>query len=644
MKRIIISFLGIVLLAFQSYSQKTLLTINGNEISNQEFERIYLKNNNLKVNDPTEIDEYLDLFINFKLKVYEAERLGYDTTKSFNDEYNKYLSQLAEPYFVDEEYEEQLIKQAYDRSTKEVRVSYILFKVENNDTLKAYDKANEAYLKLTKGEDFEKIAIEYSAAKNVKQDKGDAWFNPVFSMPYNLENFAYENKVGAFSKPILANNSYFILKVTGIRPSPGKIKASHIYIRLQENPTEEDSLKAWETVSKIQKELESGVSFEELAKTYSEDKFSATKGGDLGWFTTGKMLRPFEEASFGLEKIGDYTGPVRTQVGVHFILLTGRETIGSYEQEHDRLKKELTTKPQYTLIKEKIIRDLKKEYNYKQVSSLDKFYTSLDSTIFKADWVEDKFEGDNTVLVTFGDVQLTNLDFARYIAVNQKPSRPTEMKILVDEMFKNFVEFEIKEYELNRLPEKNENFKYLVKEYHDGLLLFDITNDMVWEKAVKDTTGLKNYFEQNKNKYYQKLNLVIYSYNDSKIVKKTLKLLKSKTKKNLSDSNIVEIINKKGDFIQLEQSGVFKEGDNVAVDEVIKMYKDNKITIDQNTVVLEDMKKIIYIKDNLNYVKGLVTADYQNVLEKQWIESLRSKAEITVNQEVFEEIKKNALK
>jgi len=215
---------------------------------------------------------------------------------------------------------------------------------------------------------------------------------------------------------------------------------------------------------------------------------------------------------------------------------------------------------------------------------------------------------------------------------------PRKMDYFINGKFNDFVAEQIKDYEITQLPTKNDDFKYLLQEYHDGLLLFDITNDMVWEKAVKDTNGLKQYFTQNRNKYYQKINAAIYSYSNDKAKKKTLKLLKQKDKKQLSDTMIVVSINKKNQDITLEQSGIFKEGDNNSIDYVINLMKNNKIDNDQKIVVDEQNKKIIYIKDNLPYVKGLVTADYQNILEKQWIESLRKKYNYKVNQQVFDEI------
>ncbi len=626
---------------FSAFSQeKTLLTIGNQKISADEFERIYLKNNQ---ETPTEQDlkDYLDLFINFKLKVLEAENLGYDTSKAFQDEYNKYLSQLAEPYFLDKELEEQMIKEAYDRSKKEIRVSYIMIHTEAYDTTEAYERAMKIYERLENGEDFEKVAVETSDAPTVKDDKGDAWFNKVFMMPYKLENFAYTHKIGEFSKPIYTNKAYFIIKITGERQAPQKVRVEHIYVRLPKNPSEKDSIKAMALLDSIKKDLDAGVPFEDVAERYSQDPYSAAKGGDLGWFGTGKMIRNFETAAYGIENIGDVVGPVRTAVGYHYIKLTDRKYLGSFDEEKENLKKQVEKSDRYELVKESIINKLKKEYDFKIVGDMDEFYTKLDSTIFSGKWHNTIWENDTRPLATFADQVLTYKDFADYLQETQRNLNKREMHYFIDGKFNDFVNEKIKEYEITQLPSKNQDFKYLLQEYHDGLLLFDITNDMVWDKAVKDTAGLRNYYNENRNKYYQKINAAIYSYADEKTKKKTLKLLKQKDKKELSDTMIVVAINKKSQNLTLEQSGVFKEGDNTAIDYVIDLMKNNKLNNDQKIVVDEKNKKIIYLKDNLPYVRGLVTADYQNVLEKQWISDLRKKYDYQVNQQVFDEIVKS---
>ncbi len=640
MKRVIL-FLFVVFISQFAYSQETLLTINGNDISKAEFERIYLKNNNQATpSTDQDIDDYLQLFINFKLKVLEAENLGYDTLSTFTTEFNQYFSQLADPFFLDTAYENQMIKQAYERSKKEIRISYILIKSpETQDTAIAYAKAMEAYNHLQKGEDFYKVAIQYSETPSVRRDSGDGWYNRVFMMPYALENFTFNAKIGDISKPIFANDAYFILKITGTRTVPKRVRASHIYLRLPQNPSKADSILVFKRIDSIQQAFKSGKTFSEVVTLFSDDSYSKTHGGDLGWFSTGKMLRAFETAVYSIKNVGDSIGPIRSRVGYHFIKLTDVENLGSFADEKAELKTTLEKSDRYNLVKNKIYKDLKKEYNYTFTGDMNDFYTKVDTTLLKGKWDGKIFGNDNKILFRFADQEFTNEDFANYLINNQRFVNNVDMHLYLDNKFDTYVNKCLRDYELTQLPDKNEDFKYLMQEYHDGLLLFDITNDMVWDKAVKDTVGLRKYFNQNRNKYFQKVNIVVYSYSTDKARDKTVKLLAKKDKKGISDTGIVEIINKKTNLINLELAGVYKYNDNTSGDYVIDLMRNNKLADNQNIVVDETNKKIILIKDNLPYVKGLVTADYQDVLEKEWIANLRNKYSFSINQDVLNQVK-----
>lgn len=622
-----------------SFSQNVLLTIGDNEITQEEFERIYLKNNNQAVSTDDEIDDYLELFVNFKLKVIEAEALGYDTTSTFKTEFNQYFSQLAEPYFIDTAYQTQLLKQAYQRSKKEVRVRYIIIKSPpDQDTLVAYQKAMDAYNRIKSGEDFFKVAFEVSESTTAKRDSADGWYNQVFMMPYNLENFTYEAKIGDISQPLFANNAYFILKVEAYREVPKKVRASHIYISLPKNSTEADSLAALKKIDSIKIAFKNGRSFKDVAMDLSQDTYSSSNGGDLGWFGTGRMLREFEAATFNIKNVGDSVGPIRSAVGFHFIKLTGVEKIGSFADEKEELTDNLVNNDRYKLVKENVIKKLKKEYNFQITEDLDDFYNNVDSTIFNGTWTNDYFKNNNTVLFKFADQEFTKSDFAKYLYKNQRYVNENNINLYIDKKFKTYVDEKIKDYEITQLPNKSDDFKYLIKEYHDGLLLFDVTNDMVWNKAVKDTVGLRTFFNQNKNNYTQKINIAVYSFPSEKVYLKIAKKVKKKSDKNADLNTLIEIITKSG---VEDISGVFTEGDNDAADLVISKMKNNSISNNQFVVFDENNNKIIVIKDNLRYVKGLVTADYQNILEEEWIKSLRDKYEVKINQSVLNSVKAN---
>ncbi len=645
MKRIGIVFFTFILSTISVFGQDYLLKIDNQEVTREEFERIYLKNRTEDIKTEKDIDEYVNLFVNFKLKVFEAKKLKYDTSTVFKTEYNQYITQLAEPYFINKKYEDDLIKQAYERSKTEVRVSYIFIKAaSSNDTLAAYKKAMKIYKRLLNGEDFRKVTLETSEASSVKQNNGDAWFATVYGMPYAIENFAFDNKIGDFSKPILVGTGYYIIKITDKRNALGQVRASHIYVRLQENPSKSDSLQAMSKIKKIGDELKAGKNFGDVAKEFSEDKFSAPKGGDLDWFSTGKMLKPFESAVFGIKKVGQYVGPVRTKVGYHYIMLTDKKLIGSYDDEYETQKKLISQKPRYSIINKKVMQDIKNKYNFKQVSSLDDFYKNVDTSIFKGEWSDEKIKNANKALVTFADQTLSQKDFALFLVENQRKTRKQNINAYVDKKFEAFVNQTVKAYEISQMELNNREFKFIAKEYYEGLLLFDITNDKVWDKAMDDTVGLKKLYKQNRNAYSQKVDFVVYSCINEKAVKKTLKVLKKREKYNLSDSAVLDKVNKKLKVVSIEQSGIYSKGDNPTVDIAIDMIKDGKVADNENAFVIENTKKVVYRKDNFQQVKGLVTSDYQTVLENNWMAELRKNHKIEINNNVLADIKKSILK
>jgi len=640
---IILLITGIFFLSAFS-QEKTLLTIGNKNVSADEFERIYLKNNQ---QTPTEQDlkDYLDLFINFKLKVLEAENLGYDTSASFKNEYNKYIKQLAEPYFIDKDLEDKMIKEAYERSKKEVRVSYIMIQSEPYDTTEAYEKAMNIYKRLVNGEDFSKVAVETSDAPNVKTDKGDAWFNKVFMMPYKLENFAFTHKIGDISKPLYANKAFFILKITGERQAPQKVRVEHIYVRLPQNPTLQDSTKAMALLDSIKKDLDAGVPFENVAQRYSQDTYSAQKGGDLGWFSTGKMIRNFENAVYSIKNIGDVIGPVRTAVGYHYIKLIDKKEPKSLDDNRDFVKSKLSKDNRAHQSYYAVLNRLKKEYNYKEyinnIKPIIKYYDSESLKPYMlTDSIIDTFTGK---LMIIGDSTYKVKDFMYFLQKGKNDYKRKNPAPFIYRKFKEYSEKMLFNYEKARLPEKYPEFKYLVKEYHDGILLFDLTDKMVWSKAVKDTAGLKKFYEQNKNKYMwgERIHAYIYTVPEkyAKKAKKIAAKSENLTIKQITE-NLYKLAKKDTTAKFLVENKKLSKGENKTIDNaniskgIVEL--ENKDGIVKFAYIIE---KLPPMPKKLSEVRGLMTADYQNYLEKEWIKELRKKYKVEINEKVLKSIK-----
>jgi len=326
MKKRLFLALGLVL-AFQATAQKdeTVLEIDGKKVSKSEFLQIYLKNNNDPKYDKASLDEYMELFKKFKLKVAEAEASGYDTIPKLKKELEGYRKQLSQPYLVDSSQNMALVKQAYDRMKTEVRASHILIRVEEGaDTVSAYTRIMALKKRIDGGEDFATVAKGKGGSEDpsVTRNNGDLGYFTAFQMVYPFEEAAYNTPVGKVSNPVRTKFGYHIIQVVDQRPARGTMKAAHIMVATGKDATPEDLASAEKKTEEIYAKLKEGTSFESLAAEFSDDSQTADKGGVLPLFGTGtttRMVPEFEEAAFLLKTDGEYSKPVKTDFGYHII-------------------------------------------------------------------------------------------------------------------------------------------------------------------------------------------------------------------------------------------------------------------------------------------------------------------------------------
>ncbi len=654
MKRLSLIALFLIFYTVVSFAQKAnndddkvLMTIGNTKVTKGEFSRIYHKNNSNS--DVKSVNEYLTLFENFKLKVIEAENQGLDTLKKFKRELDGYIRQLEKPYFTDSTVDERLIKEAYERSKYDVRVSHILLKVKPDaipaDTLKAYKKMKSILASINSG----KITFEEAAKKNsvdtyTAVKGGDLGYFTVFQMVYNFESAAYNTEVGKMSKIFRTKFGYHILKVTDKRPAFGEVKVAHIMIAVPSNADDKTKKEAVDKVNDIYAQLQKGSDFAELAKKYSDDKGSATKGGELSWFGTGRMVPEFEIAAFGLKNKGDYTKPVKTSFGWHIIKLIDKKEPKSLEDQKEYVKSKLSKDARAKQSRTAVIKRLAKEYNRKvfnkELKVLFKYYDNKALDNVK---LNDSIAKTYTnVLMTLGDTTIYVKDFAHYLRrFAGKDVRVDNPDIFVYNKFKHYSDDVVIAYERTKLAEKYPDFKYLVKEYHDGILLFDLTDKMVWSKAVKDSAGLAEFYNKTKNKYMwgDRLDVSLYTV-PVKYYKKSLKIAKKSLPATDAYNELNKLAKKDTSAIFVVEDVKLSRGDNEKIDNA---------GVEKGIVELENADGVVkyaYIKGKLapmpkelNEIKGLMTADYQNFLEKEWIKELRNKYKIEVNKDVLNSIK-----
>lgn len=624
-----------------------LMTVGKRNIRKSEFEAVYHKNNRTPQSDEKALNEYLDLYVNFRLKVAEAEELGLDTTEAFRSELKGYRAQLAQPYLTDNEVSEKLIREAYDRSMYDVKASHILIKVDENalpkDSLAAYNKALKVRERILKGEDFEKVAKELSDDPSAKDNGGNLGYFTALQMVYPFENAAYNTKVGEVSMPVRTRFGYHILKVFDKRDARGQILTAHIMASTRGMQTAADSLAARQKLEEIQAKIKQGVDFAELAKQFSDDPGSASKGGQLPWFGTGKMVPEFEEAAFRLKNNGDVSGIIQTKFGFHIIKRIDYKPLPTFEEMKAELKQKIAKDSRAQKSRESFIARIKKEYAFKEnLKNRDEFVKVIDSTFFKGEWKAEKAAKLNKELFSIGNKKYTQTDFANFIESQQSAQATSDYKLLVENLYRNFTDKAVVDYEDEQLENKYTDFRNLMNEYRDGILLFELTDKKVWSKAVKDTTGLDAFYAANKNNYMwgERLEADIFYCKDETVAAKTRKLVEKGKKKGYNTDEIQKQINSDSQLNLKIVSGKFSKGDNKIIDAIDANSGLSKNQLIDNQVVFVNVKrKIAPEPKTLKEARGVVTAEYQNQLEKEWLKELKNKYKVDVNRDVLKTVK-----
>jgi len=660
-KYLSIAILSIFLsLTLIGQNDKTLLVIENQKVPVSEFLDIYTKNNKNVDYSKASIDEYLDLFINYKLKLMEIQRLRLDTQKNFINEFQKYRDQLAQSYLIDKNTVDKLINEAYNRIQNDVRVSHILVKLSPyanpKDTLKAYNKALEIRKKLLNGADFAKLAIEMSDDNSARDQNtadgrlipgngGDLGYFNVFNMLYDFETAAYNLNVGDISLPVRTPVGYHIIKLTEKHPAIYRFKIAHILLMYPPNATTQDKESIKAKADSIYKEILSGADFAELANLHSEDKGSANKGGELPWLTPFRLVPSFVQPIYN-HKPGDYIPPVETFYGWHIIKLIDKQSPPDFASVKQELLTKLYKDSRYLLAQKKIADSLKQiykiQYDKKLLVNIAKSINK--DSLVKRSFKESQIPNLDHILVKIDDHSIYIKDFATYIKKNQSLFTNTDdIQIFVNKMFDNFLNDKILEIEKENLEKKNPKFATQINDYKEGILIFNLMDQNVWSKAMQDTAGLKAYYETIKNKYLtdEKAKIGIFKTNDAKIAQKVQKTLQKNIQKSQLNPNLIlSKINKKNNVVSydsmiIETKKLADIGLEKTVNTILSKENNNSYEIYWLQSIIAPQPK------SLDEVRGLVISEYQTYLEKQWINELRSRYHWQVNDEVLKSLYKN---
>lgn len=648
-------FLGLLLcLSFiskaQNSSKEVLFTVDDKPFYTDEFIRVYNKNLDLvKDESQKDLNQYLDLFVGYKLKVSKANKLNLQTGVQYQNELKGYRAQLSKNYTTDSKVTKELVDEGYKRLLKEVKASHILILVDENaspeDTLVAFKKINEVRARVLKGDDFGNLALEFSQDPSAKENKGNLGYFTSFRMVYAFENGAFNTPLGSVSKPIRTRFGYHLIKVTDIRDNRGEVAVAHIMIMKPKDG--ETTLDPKATIEDIYKKLQQGENFEELAKQFSEDKSSASKGGVLNRFSSGQLSsEEFESQAFSLNKENPLSKPFETQFGWHIIKFMERFPIKSYEDSRIELENKISKDDRSRLITNSLSEKLSKKYPMKRDSKLyNNLVKLVTNDFYESKWtLPENAKSFTGTLFAVGTKNITGTNFLDYVYSQQKSGiaiKPIEK--LADKLFQNFANEQRNQYYNDNLEAEFPEFSAVMDEYRDGLLLFDLMDKEIWQRSKTDSIGLNAFYETQKDKHLWKtrVNAEVYSSTDLTVMKQVLEMVK----KNKTPKDIKDKYNTPQTVKVMLYEGVFEEGAEALPKETKMELGISEISSKGEYYYVTKVTKVIPASvKTLDECKGKLVNDYQQYLEQNWVNELKKEFTVKVDQAVFDKVKKQIKK
>ncbi len=635
---------------FAQTTDPVLFSVNGTPVPVSEFRYIYSKTNQDKADfSRASLEEYLDLYTKFKLKVQKARDLRVDTIPTLLEELDGYRRQLANSYLVDKEVTEKLIRETYDRMLQDVDMSYIFVACDRNapaaDTLRAFQRSAN-WLKMIKGgASFEKVAADSSEDRSAKENFGALGFTTAMFPDgyYLLEKAVYAAKSGDIIGPIRSFGGYQIVRVNGFRPARGEAEIAQIMTRKGDTPAAAAVAKT--RIDSIYTALQKGAKWDELCSAVSEDKMTSARGGYLGFFGIARYQKSFEDAAFAIEKDGEYGKPVETTIGWHIIKRISRRPVGSFDSQKRALTERVRRDSRSEVAKQSMIARIKREGQYQENAAVFNPWAvrQVDSIFHTFKWKPDPAM-PQTPLIQFGTTKTYTLtDFEEYCArATRERMRGQGYPVgeTVQKLFASWTADCAMQFEETQLERKYPEFKAQMREYEEGMMLFEVAKQEVWDKANVDTVGLEKYFnEALKSKYLweerAKVSFYTVKSDDPKVLEKVRALIAKKPA-----ADVLKKFNKPGKpelVAMLERT--YEKGKNKDIDGLWQAGAMSAAKTDATTKTTSFTKTeaiVPPVPKALSEARGYAVADYQDYLEKKWVEMLKQQYKVDFNKAAFE--------
>ncbi len=637
------------ILGISQQEDPTLFSINSNPVKVSEFLYIYGKNNGKEADySKKSLEEYLALYKKFKLKVAKAKMMRLDTLQELKEELHMYQQQVSNSYIMDKEVTDQLIREIYARQKKDILVKHIFFQFPPNnppqDTQATYLRAMKAYEALQNGVPFGKVVQENSDDRTNINHSGDLGYVTAI-LPdgfYEIENTIYQLPIGGISRPVKSNSGYHILRVDDIRPARREIEIAQILIKKPTERPQDQNNKV--TALKVYSMIQSGADFNQMVQTFSDDAATKAKDGYIGFVGINQFEKDFEDSVFALQKDGAISAPIESRLGWHIIKRISVKEELPYPQAKEKIKIQLESDSRYQYARNRVLERIKSLNGFMMnEANIQKFISALPPEFTSFSW-EVSPDLPDVELFRLGNSVFRSMTFAHYLKNNTEErlqyANGTAPALVIPAILNKYINEKVIEFEQSHLSEAYPEFKNLMREYEEGILLFEITRQSVWDKASTDTIGLKAFYEKNKTNYKWNeralVNEIFIKSTDELVIKPIYEYVRN----NSIEKTIKKFNKKNPELVSYEKDYVEKESEDMKslswIANYITPYSSDQ---EKGVTTWKKIAKILPLSQKtLEESRGYVIADYQDYLEKEWIAQLEKEIKIEVDQQVFNQL------